>query len=128
MSDSKVPLKCAPILGADSDAHKAFGNAEKALTSVSLFDQGLIQVLQAAVTGLEPKQPYVLVLASQPHGKGTLEPLANFMTNPAGSAIVNATGPIRQVVQGEHETPRRYLAIALGTAAKPGPVVQVQME
>jgi hypothetical protein len=26
---------------------------------------------------------------------------AAFMTNPAGSAIVNATGAIRQVVQGE---------------------------
>jgi len=88
----------------------------------------LIQVLQAAVTGLEPKQPYVLMLASQPNGKGTLEPLADFMTNPAGSAIVNATGPIRQVVQGEHEIQRRYLAIARGTAAKPGPVVQIQMQ
>lgn len=31
-------------------------------TSVSLFDQGLVQVLQAAVTGLAPKQPYVLAL------------------------------------------------------------------
>ena len=35
----------------------------KAPTSVSLFDQGLIQVLQASVTGLQPKQPYVLALA-----------------------------------------------------------------
>ena len=68
------------------------------------------------------------MLASQPDGNGALEPLADFMTNPAGSAIVNATGPIRQVVQGEHEIPRRYLTIARGTAARPGPVVQVQME
>ena len=37
----------------------------KAPTSVSLFDQGLIQVLQASVTGLEPKQKYVLALAEQ---------------------------------------------------------------
>src|SRR6202790_5262316 len=36
----------------------------KAPTSVSLFDQGLIQVLQASVTGLEPKKPYVLALAA----------------------------------------------------------------
>jgi hypothetical protein len=43
-------------------------------------------------------------------------------------AIVDATGPIRQVVQGENEIQRRYLAIARGTAAKPGPVVQVQVE
>src|SRR5439155_24179123 len=32
----------------------------QAPTSVSLFDQGLIQVLQASVTGLEPKHKYVL--------------------------------------------------------------------
>lgn len=95
-------------------------------TSVSLFDQGLIQVLQASVTGLEPKQPYVLALANEANGKGPLEPLAAFMTNPAGSAIVNATGPIRQIVQGEDKTTRRFLVIAKGDAAKPGPVVQVQ--
>jgi len=99
----------------------------KAPTSVSLFDQGLIQVLQASVTGLAPKQPYVLGLSRQPDGSGTLEPLANFMTNPAGSAIVNATGPIRQIVQGEDMIQRRYLVIAPGTASKPGPVVQTQL-
>jgi YVTN family beta-propeller protein len=101
---------------------------DKALTSVSLFDQGLIQVLQAAVTGLEPKQPYVLALAHRSNGGGALEPLATFMTNPAGSAIVNAIGSIRQVVQGEDKTQRRYLVIARGNAAKPGPVVQVQLQ
>ena len=37
-------------------------------TSVSLFDQGLIQVLEAAVSGLQPKQPYVLALAENPDG------------------------------------------------------------
>ena len=99
----------------------------KALSSVSLFDQGLIQVLQAAVIGLQPKQPYMLALAQQPDGKGTLEPLAMFMTNPAGSAIVNATGPIRQVVQGEDKIPRRYLVIVPGTPAEPGKPVQIQI-
>ena len=59
----------------------------QAPTSVSLFDQGLIQVVQAAVTGLEPKQKYVLALADHADGSGSLEPLAAFMTNPAGSAI-----------------------------------------
>lgn len=101
-------------------------SAGKAPTSVSLFDQGLIQVLQASVTGLEPKKPYVLALAPHPDGKGTLEPLSAFMTNPAGSAIVNAAGPIRQIVQGEAKEQRRYLVIAEGTAAQPGSVVQRQ--
>ena len=38
--------------------------AGAAPTSVSLFDQGLIQVLEAAVTGLAPKTAYVLALAA----------------------------------------------------------------
>jgi YVTN family beta-propeller protein len=107
---------------------KSARSEDKAPTSVSLFDQGLIQVLQASVTGLEPKQPYVLALAPERSGEGPLEPLAAFMTNPAGSAIVNATGAIRQVVHGEDHIQRRYLVIAKGRADKPGPVVQVQLK
>jgi hypothetical protein len=37
---------------------------EKAPTSVSLSDQGLVQVLEAAVSGLEPGKPYLLALAT----------------------------------------------------------------
>ena len=98
----------------------------EAPTSVSLFDQGLTQVLQAAVSGLQPKQPYVLALGSKPEGSGMLQPLQAFTTNPAGSAIVDAIGPIRQVVQSDAKAERRYLVIASGTAAAVGPVVQVQ--
>jgi YVTN family beta-propeller protein len=97
-----------------------------AATRVSLFDQGLTQVLQAAVTGLEPKKPYVLALSSDPNGAGALEPLSGFMTNPAGASIVNALGPIRQIVQGSGATPRRYLVIASGTPDQVGSPVQVQ--
>ncbi|MGZ5875210.1 MAG: YncE family protein, partial [Bradyrhizobium sp.] len=103
-------------------------SAANAPTSVSLFDQGLTQIVQAAASGLQPKKPYVLALSSEPDGKGKLEVIASFMTNPAGSAIVNAVGPIRQIVQGEEQIPRRYLAIAEGHADKPGPVVQVQLK
>jgi YVTN family beta-propeller protein len=98
----------------------------KAPTSVTLFDQGILQVLEASVTGLEPQRPYVLALASRADGAGPLEALSAFMTNPAGSAIVNAVGPIRQVVQGEARAPRRYLVIVPGTAADLGKPVQVQ--
>ena len=77
--------------------------------------------------GLQPKQPYVLALADEPDGKGALEPLAAFMTNPAGSAIVNAVGPIRQIVKGEDHVTRRYLVIVSGTPDKPGTVVQAQL-
>jgi YVTN family beta-propeller protein len=97
-------------------------------TSVSLFDQGLVQVLQASVTALEPKKTYVLALAQRPDGSGVLEPLAAFTTNPAGSAIVNAVGPIRQVVQGEDRVQRRYLVIAPGTSDQIGTPVQIQAQ
>jgi YVTN family beta-propeller protein len=113
-------------LGA-AHAGKAAHDGDKEATSVSLFDQGLIQILQASVTGLDPKQPYVLALARELDGKGPLEPLSAFMTNPAGSAIVNATGPIRQIVHGEDKTQRRYLVIAQGRADSPGPIAQVQL-
>jgi YVTN family beta-propeller protein len=94
-------------------------------TSVSLFDQGLVQVMQAAVTGLMPKSPYVLALAAKPDGTGALQPLAAFMTNPAGSAIVNTTGPIRQIVQNGTDI-RRYLVIVEGKPDQLGKVVQRQ--
>ena len=99
----------------------------KPMTQVTLFDQGLVQVLQAAVTGLQPKQPYVLALASQPDGGGKLEPIANFTTNPAGAAIVNTVGPIRQVVEVSTPETRRYLVIAPGSPERLEQVVQVQM-
>src|SRR6476620_11607229 len=101
---------------------------EKAPTSVSLSDQGLTQMLEAAVTGLEPGKPYLLAFATEPSGTGGLEPLQGFMTNPAGAAIVNAIGPIRQLVRGENNTPRRYLVIVPGTPENHGAPVQVQRE
>jgi YVTN family beta-propeller protein len=128
--DGKANLR--PLGVAGETAHLALAPARAARsghatpTSVALFDQGLIQVLQASVTGLEPRQRYVLALSSHPNGEGTLEPLSAFMTNPAGSAIVNAVGPIRQVVRDAPRPGRRYLVIAEGTPAKPGAVVQLQ--
>ena len=98
-----------------------------AATSVTLFDQGLTQVLQAAVTGLPPRQGFVLALVQNPDGSGAVEALAAFMTNPAGAAIVNAVGPIRQLVRADAPAVRRYLAILPGTPAAPGAAVQVQL-
>ena len=80
------------------------------------------------MSGLLPKQPYVLALATRPDGGGSVEPLAAFTTNPAGSAIVNAVGPIRQIVENAKSAQRRYLVIVEGTAEKLGSPVQVQNE
>jgi hypothetical protein len=96
-------------------------------TSVSLFDQGLIQVLEAAVSGLQPKTSYILAFAQNPDGTGPLQPLQSFMTNPAGAAIVNAIGPIRQLVATDAKAQRRYLVIAPSNGTEPGATVQVQV-
>jgi YVTN family beta-propeller protein len=129
--DDRQNLQALGVAG--QAAHLALGPKEgskdgHAPTSVSLFDQGLIQVLQASVTGLTPKQKYVLALADHADGSGSLQPLAAFMTNPAGSAIVNATGPIRQIVVGPVTSERRYLVIAPGDATSFGEAVQVQAQ
>ncbi|MGA2292779.1 YncE family protein [Bradyrhizobium sp.] len=108
-----------------STAAKPAAGAQ-APTSVALFDQGLTQMLEASVTGLEAKQPYMLALAQRADGSGALEPLASFMTNPAGAAIVNAVGPIRQLVRGEGDTPRRYLVIVPGATTGAAKPVQLQ--
>jgi YVTN family beta-propeller protein len=115
-------LSLVPLVGG-----KPSGAPESAPTSVALFDQGLAQVLQASVTGLQPKQPYVLALSNRPDGDGVLEPLSGFTANAAGAAIVNAVGPIRQVVRGENSIPRRYLVVVSGTPDKLGALVQVQL-
>ena len=108
------------------DAGSADSRAStEAPTSVSLFDQGLLQVLQASVSGLAPKTGYLLALSGQADGSGPLEPLAAFTTNPAGSAIVNAIGAIRQVVQSEGDERRRYLVITAADHDR-GLPVQVQ--
>lgn len=116
-----------PLGVAGETAHLTLGApGTEATTSVSLFDQGLVQVLQAAVTGLEPKSPYVLALSTSADGRGPLQPLAAFTTNPTGGAIVNADGPIRQLVSGSEAADRRYLVIVTGKPDKIGTLVQIQ--
>jgi YVTN family beta-propeller protein len=99
----------------------------KAPTSVTLFDQGLIDVLEASVTGLQPMQPYVLALSDSADGSGQLQSLEDFTTNSAGAAIVNTVGPILEIVQGGEDMPRRYLVIASGSSTNPGNPVQIQV-
>ncbi len=106
---------------------KVGGKGGQAPTTVSLFEQGLIQIMQVAATGLEPKRQYVLALAERADGSGDIEPIAVFTTNPAGAAIVEANGPLRRIVQSRNATERRYLVIAPGDASNYGDVVQVQV-
>jgi YVTN family beta-propeller protein len=98
----------------------------KELTTVAVNNQGLVDLLEAAVTGLEPKSEYVLALAENPDGSGALEPIAQFKTNPRGAAIVTTIGPLRRVVQQDAHESRRYLVIAQMVDGKPAIPAQVQ--
>jgi YVTN family beta-propeller protein len=125
-------LKPVSQVGAATHLRLAPVQGQGPATTVALFDQGLTQVVQAAAAGLEPKKPYVLLLSDRPDGGGQREPIARFMANPAGAAVVNAVGPIRQLVKPvspSQAAPRRYLAIASvapdGTVGTP---VQVQVD
>jgi YVTN family beta-propeller protein len=118
-----------PLGKAGEAAHLKLASKDRQTpTTVTLFEQGLTQVLQASVTGLEPKRPYVLALSDKADGSGPLEGLSAFMTNPAGSAIVNAVGPIRQIVEAKHRDERRYLVVASTVDGKPDRVLQVQVD
>lgn len=116
-----------PLAAAIKKTELSLAGADgKLSTQVTLFDQGQVQVLQAAASGLQPKAPYVLALSDDPKGGGKLQPLSAFMTNPAGAAIVNTVGPIREVVAASEPTQKRYLVIAEGMPDAPGKVVQLQ--
>jgi YVTN family beta-propeller protein len=116
-------------IGASGDAAHltlASSGSTKAETTVTVNNQGLIDLLEAAVTGLVPKKPYVLALSDNADGSGSLEPVAKFMTNPAGAAVVVTIAPLRKIVTESAGSSRRYLVIAPLNDDKPGTPVQIQ--
>jgi YVTN family beta-propeller protein len=123
-----------PIGDSGLAAHLTMGPSDakpaNAPTTVTVNNQGLLDLLQAAVTGLQPKTEYELALTelrTSPYGK--LEPLVKFSTNPAGAAIVNTLGPLRGFVAGPaDESERRYLVIIPARAGGDVQPVQVQLE
>ncbi|MDD2934001.1 MAG: YncE family protein [Methylotenera sp.] len=118
----------AAIDSANDALHLTLGSPKdsQVLSTVTLNSQGLVDLLQAAVTGLMPKTPYLLAMANHADGTGTLEPLAKFMSNPAGAAVVTAIGPLRKASQGNVDNPRRYLVVLSVVDGKPDAIQQVQ--
>ncbi len=98
------------------------------LTTATVNNQGLVDIVQAAVSGLAPKQAYFLATSAAIDGSGSLMPIAKFMTNPAGAAIVDAVGALRTALAGDGVAPRRYLVVATEQDGKPGTVVQQALQ
>lgn len=57
-----------------------------------------------------------------------MEPLAAFITNPAGAAVVQAVGHIRSLVLTEEPDKRRYPVVVSGSPAELGDPIQIQTE
>jgi YVTN family beta-propeller protein len=107
-----------PLGIAGNATHLVLQSRGAATGTVVLFDQGLTQVVQCTVTGIEPKHDYALALAMRADGTGPLERLASFTANPAGAATVNAVGPIRQITRSDAST-RRYLVVIDAASSAP---------
>jgi len=95
-------------------------------TTIAVDSQGLVDQLQAAVTGLRPRTSYLLALSLSVDGAAPLEPVARFTTNPAGAAIVNAIGPLRKVAQEDALGQKRYFVIVGSNGAAQETPLQVQ--
>jgi YVTN family beta-propeller protein len=113
-------------LGPNSDSP-----ASGAPTTVTLNSQGPIDLLEAAVTGLDPNASYTLGLVPNLQaGNENFQPLATFQTNAAGAQIVESLGLLRQVLthspqandQGEDQ---RFLEIVPAGGTQP---VEVQLQ
>jgi YVTN family beta-propeller protein len=96
-------------------------------TTVTINNQGLLDLLEAAVTGLDPGGQYSLVLATRPDGSGQRVGLATFKANPAGAAIVTAVTELRAMLSPQADAnARRYLAIVKATNGQDGTIAQIQ--
>jgi len=94
------------------------GKAAAAKATVSVNNLGPLDLLQAAMTGLEPLKKYTLWLASSRTAPfDDKQALATFQANAAGAQIAQAVGPLRAVLRGNNSgaAPRRYLVVMLQT-------------
>jgi hypothetical protein len=123
-----------PLFEAGLPVHLVMGApgtpADEAPTTITLNNQGLIDLLQAAVTGLKPKTTYLLALVQDREDLSRdFQPLTRFNTNPAGAAIVNTLGPLRHVVVGPPgKNDRRYLVIVPADAGGEAKPTQIQLD
>lgn len=116
-----------PLDAASEAGHLSLGSIGQrdVLTTATINNQGLVDIIQAAVTGLGAKKVYFLAISTQADGSGALVPIARFMSNSAGAAIVDAVGKLRAALAGDGSVPREYLVVAMEEDGKPGKALQV---
>jgi DNA-binding beta-propeller fold protein YncE len=120
-----------PLASSGQSVHLFMGSpgssvSTAAPTSVTLNNQGPIDLLEAAVTGLQPNTSYTLGYVPDLYNPDdNFQALSTFTTNAAGAQIVESIGPLRQVVAGTpRPEDRRFLVIVPAGETQP---VQVQL-
>ena len=99
--------------------------ASTAPTTVTLNNQGPIDLLEAAVTGLQPDTSYTLGYVPDLAAPGqNFQPLNTFTTNAAGAQIAESIGVLREVLAGTPQ-PEDFLVIVPAGETHP---VQVQLQ
>lgn len=98
--EAKAAAKALHLQLVPAEAAKD-GKKQQVLTSVAINSQGLVDSLEAAVSGLKQGQKYVLAVAASRAGSGgAMEPIASFMGGKDGAASVAVIGPFRDMLAG----------------------------
>jgi hypothetical protein len=118
-----------PLGSSGESVHLFMGHpgsaASTAPTTVTLNNQGPIDLLEAAVTGLQPATSYTLGYVPNLAAPGqNFQPLNTFATNAAGAQIAESIGVLREVLAGTPQ-PEDFLVIVPAGETQP---VQVQLQ
>jgi YVTN family beta-propeller protein len=112
-ANEALHVELVPPQNTDSFAH----------ASVSINSLGLIDNLQIAASGLEPRKKYRLLLVGGPRPEGLILLTAGI----GGVAIAQTLGPLKQVATGSTAAPAMKLEVRLGEAGD-GPLILCQRD
>ena len=84
---------------------------------------GQLDLVEVAAENLTPTSQYQLNLTESGDASGKIEPLAVFMTQPDGSAIVQAIGPLKTLAAEAGTSPSERQFLTVTPANNPSQVV-----
>ncbi len=89
------------------------GSLPNAQASVAVNSLGQLDLVEVAAANLTPTSQYQLNLTESGDASGKIEPLAVFTTQPDGSAIVQAIGPLKTLAAeaGASASERQFLTV-----------------
>ena len=101
----------------------AAGSLPNAQASVAVNSLGQLDLVEVAAENLTPTSQYQLNLTGSGDASGKIEPLAVFMTQPDGSAIVQAIGPLKTLAGEAGASPSERQFLTVTPANNPSEVV-----